>query len=65
LALSGEKTIAELSAEFGVHQTQIHRRVKQLKESAVGRSRRKRPKEKKNFMSCTPQSANLLWNAIF
>ena len=24
-ALSGEKTIAELSSEFGVHQTQIHR----------------------------------------
>jgi transposase len=36
LALSGEKTIAELSSEFGVHQTQIHRRVKQLKESATG-----------------------------
>jgi len=36
LALSGEKTIAELSSEFGVHQTQIHRWVKQLKESATG-----------------------------
>lgn len=36
LALSGEKTISELSSEFGVHQTQIHRWVKQLKESAVG-----------------------------
>ena len=36
LALSGEKTIAELSSEFGVHQTQIHRWVKQLKESAAG-----------------------------
>ena len=34
-ALSGEKTIAELSSEFGVHQTQIHRWVKQLKESAT------------------------------
>lgn len=35
-ALSGEKTIADLSSEFGVHQTQIHRWVKQLKESAAG-----------------------------
>jgi transposase len=35
-ALSGEKTIAELSSEFGVHQTLIHRWVKQLKESAAG-----------------------------
>ena len=34
LALSGEKTIA--GSEFGVHQTQIHRWVKQLKESATG-----------------------------
>ncbi|MDR1397310.1 MAG: transposase [Desulfarculales bacterium] len=24
-AISGDKTIAELSSEFGVHQTQIHR----------------------------------------
>ena len=30
-----EKTIDELSSEFGVHQPQIHRWVKQLKESAV------------------------------
>ena len=36
LALSGEKAIAELSSEFGVHQTQIHRWVNQLKESATG-----------------------------
>ena len=36
LALSGAKTIAELSSEFSVHQTQIHRWVKQLKESATG-----------------------------
>ena len=35
-ALSGEKTVAELSSEFGVHQTLIHKWVKQLKESAVG-----------------------------
>ena len=35
-ALSGEKTIAELSSEFGVHQTLIHKWVKQLKESAAG-----------------------------
>jgi len=34
--LSGEKTVAELSAEFGVHQTLIHKCVKQLKESAAG-----------------------------
>lgn len=35
-ALAGEKTIAELSSEFGVHQTVIHRWVRQLKDSAVG-----------------------------
>jgi transposase len=35
-ALSGEKTIAELGSEFGVHQTLIHKWVKQLKESATG-----------------------------
>lgn len=35
-ALSGEKTITELSSEFGVHQTQISRWVKQLKDSAAG-----------------------------
>jgi transposase len=35
-ALSGEKTIAELSSEFGVHQTLIHKWVRQLKESAAG-----------------------------
>ncbi len=35
-ALAGEKTITELSSEFGVHQTQIHRWVKQLKDSAPG-----------------------------
>lgn len=35
-AVSGEKTITELCCEFGVHQTLIHRWVKQLKESAVG-----------------------------
>jgi transposase len=34
-ALSGEKTIAELSSQFGVHPAQIHRWVKQLKESAA------------------------------
>lgn len=35
-ALSGEKTLAELSSEFGVHQTQISKWAKQLKESAAG-----------------------------
>ena len=36
LALSGERTIAALSSDFGVHQPQIPRWVKQLKESAAG-----------------------------
>jgi transposase len=35
-ALSGDKTIPELSSEFGVHHTLIHKWVKQLKESAAG-----------------------------
>ena len=34
-ALSGEKPLAELSSQFGVHPTQIHRWVKQLKDSAT------------------------------
>ena len=33
-ALRGDKTVAELSTEYGVHQTQINRWVKQLKENA-------------------------------
>ena len=35
-ALSGEKTITVLCSEFGVHQTLVHKWVKQLKESATG-----------------------------
>ena len=35
-ALSGGKTLAEPSAESGVHQTLIHKWVKRLKESAAG-----------------------------
>lgn len=35
-ALSGNKTVAELSTEYGVHQTQINRWVKQLKDNASG-----------------------------
>jgi transposase-like protein len=35
-ALSGEKTVVELGAEFGVHQTLAHKWVKQLKASATG-----------------------------
>ena len=35
-ALSGDKTINELSAEYGVHQSLIRNWVKQLKESAPG-----------------------------
>jgi len=34
-ALSSETTIAELSSEFGVYQTLIHKWVRQLKESAA------------------------------
>jgi len=33
-ALSGNKTVAGLSTEYGVHQTQINRWVKQLKDNA-------------------------------
>ena len=35
-ALSGERTVVELASEFGVHQTMVHKWVKQLKESASG-----------------------------
>jgi transposase len=34
-ALSGEKTLAQLTAEFGVHQTLICKWQKQLKDSAT------------------------------
>ena len=33
-AMSGNKTVAELSTEYGVHQTQINRWAKQLKDKA-------------------------------
>ena len=33
-AMSGNKTVAELGTEYGVHQTQINRWVKQLKDNA-------------------------------
>jgi transposase len=35
-ALSGEKTLAELSAEFGVHPAMISKWAKHLRESAAG-----------------------------
>ena len=35
-AHAGEKTFSELSSEFGVHQTLIHKWVRQLKVSATG-----------------------------
>ncbi len=35
-AMSGNKMVAELSTEYGVHQTQINRWVKQLKDNASG-----------------------------
>ncbi len=35
-ALIGDKTVAELSAEFGVHATQITKWKRQLKEGASG-----------------------------
>jgi len=35
-ALAGERTVAELASEFGVHQTMVHKWVKQLKGSAPG-----------------------------
>jgi len=35
-ALTGNKTVAKLSSEFGIHQTLIHKWTKQLKDSAAG-----------------------------
>ena len=35
-ALSGNKTIAELSSEYGVHQTQLNKWIRQLKDGAAG-----------------------------
>ena len=35
-ALVGERTVTELASEFGIHQTMVHKWVKQLKESAPG-----------------------------
>lgn len=35
-AISGEKTVTELCSEFGVHQSLIHKWMKQLKDSATG-----------------------------
>jgi len=69
LALSDEKTIAELSSEFGVHQTQIHRWVKQVKDSVAGifsgEIKTEEAKGGKNSIGCTPKSASSPWNAVF
>ena len=63
-ALSGEKTIAGLSSEFGVHQTLIYKWVRQLKDSAAGVSSGEAKREK-NCTSSMPKSASSPWNAIF
>ena len=47
-ALSGEKTISQLSSEFGVHQTLISRWVKQLKDEATHIFSDKRKKNEAN-----------------
>lgn len=68
-ALSGMKTVAALSAEFGVNQTLIHKWVKQIKESAAGifpaRSKPEMQKRKSRFMFFTPKAVNYPRNAIF
>lgn len=65
-ALSGEKTIAELSFEFGVRQVLIHKWVRQLKKSAPDifceEIKPQKPERRKDR---TLTSADLLWNAIF
>ncbi|WP_407845220.1 transposase [Desulfovibrio falkowii] len=68
-ALSGEKNVAELSAEFGVHQTLIHKWVKQLKESAAGifagEIKTEEARKENSSRYFMPKSVSLLWDAIF
>lgn len=68
-ALSGEKTVAKRSAGFGVHQTLIHKWVKQLKESAAGifagEIKAEEARRKTNSRYFMSKSASLLWNTIF
>jgi transposase len=69
VALSGEQTIAELSSEFGVHQTRIHKWVKQLKESAAGifsgEIKTEESRKEKELHERMPKLVNSPWNAIF
>ena len=69
VVLSGEKTITELSSEFGVHQTLIHKWVKQLKESAAGifagEIKTEEARKENSSRYFMPKSVSLLWDAIF
>ena len=68
-ALSGNKTVAELSTEYGVHQTQINRWVKQLKDNASevfsGGCQPAEHRLEKDIQNCTRKLVSLLLSVIF
>ena len=68
-ALSGNKTVAELSTEYGVHQTQINRWVKQLKDNAPevfqATVNQQSTVWKRISRNCTRKLVSLLLSVIF
>ena len=64
-ALSGNKTVAELSTEYGVHQTQINRWVKQLKDNAPRSVFRRLSTRIAPFRKGYPDTARENWPAHY
>ena len=68
-ALSGEKTVAELSSEFKVHQTVIHKWLRPLKESApaifAGESKTEEARKGKEIQALQAKNGQLTMELLF